>query len=82
MDARDSLNGANRATFNEQPDYLSDLLSRQIGAVQLLGTLAVGLVALAAAKALIPLAVFPEPLAFDFAIVAGHWACLSAKQTR
>ena len=72
MDARDSLNGANRATFNEQPDYLSDLLSRQIGAVQLLGTLAVGLVALAATEPLITLAVFAESLAFDLAIMAGH----------
>jgi hypothetical protein len=28
VDARNSLNGANGVAFHEQPDYLSDLLSR------------------------------------------------------
>jgi len=56
---------------------LSDLLRRQVSAVQFFGTLAKGLVALAAAKALIPSAVASKSLAFNSAIVARHGSCLS-----
>jgi hypothetical protein len=79
---RDSLNAAHTATLNEQTDDLSDSVSRQVCAVQLLGTFAISLVALAATETLITFAVFPKLLAFDFTTVAGHWACLSAKQAR
>jgi hypothetical protein len=70
--ASDSLNTANRAALDKQPDDLSDLLGRQVSAIQLLGTVTVGFVALATTKPLIPLAVASKPLTFDFAIVAGH----------
>jgi hypothetical protein len=78
----DPLNRTNGATFYERPDYLSDLLSWQVCSIQPFGTLTIALVALAATETLIPLAVASKPLAFDLAIMAGRWACLSAKQAR
>jgi hypothetical protein len=77
-----SLDTPNAATFDEKPDDLLNFLFALIGSVQLLRALAVGLVALATLESLIAFPVFPVPLAFAFAIVAGHRSCLSAKQAR
>jgi hypothetical protein len=71
--ARDPLNAADGAALNEQPDNLSDSLNRQVRPVQLFGTVGIDSIALAAAKTLITLAIFPVFLAFDSAIVAGHF---------
>jgi hypothetical protein len=78
----DSLNGADGAPLDKQPDDLSDLLSQQVSPVQLVGSLTVGLVALAAAETLIPFPVFPKFLALGFAIMAGHRSCLSRVASR
>ena len=82
VDARDSLNGAHRASLNEKPDDLGNLFLAFVGAVQFLRAFTIGLVALTAAEALVPLTVFPKSLAFGFAIMTGHRTCLSAKQAR
>ena len=82
MNASDSLNGTDRAPLYKQPEDLFNPFVALIGAIQSFGALTIGLVALTATEALITLAVFPKPLAFGFAIIAGHRPRLSREVGR
>ena len=72
METASSFDASNGHAFHEQANDAGDLLGRQVGALQALAPVTVGLAALTAAVALVSLAVASKLLTLGSAIMAGH----------